>query len=153
MPPKSSPKRQSAGLLLFRRREGDLEVLLGHPGGPFLQRKDDGAWSIPKGLVSAGEALLSAARREFVAETGHDPRGTFIHLGVPFLGISPVRYRDIFQKSRRKDGDGAAIRYLTDPPSAGRSLATQRTDGAGEDVVQLGLAGRHSGFVGDPQIV
>jgi predicted NUDIX family NTP pyrophosphohydrolase len=81
MPTKSSSGQQSAGLLLFRLREGDLEVLLGHPGGPFWRRKDDGAWGIPKGLVSAGEALLSAARREFTEETGHDPRGTFIHLG------------------------------------------------------------------------
>ncbi len=67
--PMVSRKLQSAGLLLFRGSAADLEVLLGHPGGPFRQNKDDGAWSIPKGLIGADEAPLSAARREFVEET------------------------------------------------------------------------------------
>ena len=79
----ASRKSQSAGLLLFRGRATDLEVLLGHPGGPFWQNKDDGAWSIPKGLIGADEAPLSAARREFVEETGHDPDGDFLPLGEP----------------------------------------------------------------------
>jgi predicted NUDIX family NTP pyrophosphohydrolase len=61
----------SAGLLLYRRRGGAaVEVLLVHPGGPFWRRKDLGAWTIPKGEVGAGEALLAAARREFQEETG-----------------------------------------------------------------------------------
>ena len=77
----ASRKSQSAGLLLFRGSAADLEVLLGHPGGPFWQNKDDGAWSIPKGLIGADEAPLSAARREFVEETGHDPDGDFLPLG------------------------------------------------------------------------
>ena len=77
----ASRKSQSAGLLLFRGRAADLEVLLGHPGGPFWQNKDDGAWSIPKGLIGADEAPLSAARREFAEETGHDPDGDFLPLG------------------------------------------------------------------------
>lgn len=77
----ASRKSQSAGLLLFRRRVTDLEVLLGHPGGPFWQNKDDGAWSIPKGLIGVGEAPLSAARREFAEETGHHPEGVFLPLG------------------------------------------------------------------------
>jgi DNA end-binding protein Ku len=78
---RSQRKSQSAGLLLFRGRAADLEVLLGHPGGPFWQNKDDGAWSIPKGLIGADEAPLSAARREFVEETAHDPHGDFFPLG------------------------------------------------------------------------
>ena len=62
----------SAGLLLYRRRAGaSVEVLLVHPGGPFWRRKDLGAWTIPKGEVGAGEALLDAARREFQEETGY----------------------------------------------------------------------------------
>jgi predicted NUDIX family NTP pyrophosphohydrolase len=77
----ASRKSQSAGLLLFRGRATHLEVLLGHPGGPFWQSKDDGAWSIPKGLIGAGEAPLSAARREFAEETGHEPEGVFLPLG------------------------------------------------------------------------
>jgi predicted NUDIX family NTP pyrophosphohydrolase len=77
----ASRNSQSAGLLLFRGRAADLEVLLAHPGGPFWQNKDDGAWSIPKGLIGADEVPLSAARREFAEETGHDPHGDFLPLG------------------------------------------------------------------------
>ena len=60
----------SAGLLLYRRAGPALQVLLVHPGGPFWQRKDLGAWTIPKGEVTDGEALIDAARREFHEETG-----------------------------------------------------------------------------------
>jgi predicted NUDIX family NTP pyrophosphohydrolase len=66
--------RTSAGILLFRR-SGSLEVLLAHPGGPFFVRRDEGSWTIPKGEVDPGEALLDVARREFEEETGHPPPG------------------------------------------------------------------------------
>ncbi len=71
----------SAGLLLFRRLNGTLEVFLAHPGGPFWARRDEGAWTIPKGGVEAGEDALDAARREFQEETGIAPAGDFIPLG------------------------------------------------------------------------
>lgn len=71
----------SAGLLLFRRGSAGLELFLAHPGGPFWVRRDDGAWTIPKGLVNEGEELLDAARREFEEETGIKPLGTFLTLG------------------------------------------------------------------------
>ena len=58
----------SAGLLAFRRRD-ELEVLLAHPGGPFWAKKDDGAWTIPKGVAEPGSDLLATARREFKEET------------------------------------------------------------------------------------
>jgi predicted NUDIX family NTP pyrophosphohydrolase len=74
------PHKQSAGLLLFRRGTGALEVLLVHPGGPFWARKDDGAWSMPKGEIEDGEDVLAAARREVEEETGARPSGTFIPL-------------------------------------------------------------------------
>lgn len=61
-------KEISAGILAFRRKAG-LEVLLAHPGGPFWAKKDDGAWTIPKGLVEAGDELAATARREFREET------------------------------------------------------------------------------------
>jgi predicted NUDIX family NTP pyrophosphohydrolase len=63
----------SAGLLLYRTREGIREVLLAHPGGPFWARRDDGAWSIPKGEVDEGEDPYAAARREFAEELGAVP--------------------------------------------------------------------------------
>jgi predicted NUDIX family NTP pyrophosphohydrolase len=63
--------RVSAGILLFRRTATSLEVLLGHPGGPYFAGKDAGTWSIPKGQARDGEALIAVAMREFGEETGH----------------------------------------------------------------------------------
>jgi predicted NUDIX family NTP pyrophosphohydrolase len=67
----------SAGILLYRKRAGLLEVFLVHPGGPFWKNKDDGAWSIPKGECDEGADLLSEAKREFMEETGVAPQGEF----------------------------------------------------------------------------
>src|SRR5580704_3425200 len=76
----------SAGLLAFRRRQ-ELEVLLAHPGGPFWAKKDDAAWTIPKGLAEPGADLLATARREFTEET---------NLVVPdgaLLALEPVKQK------------------------------------------------------------
>jgi predicted NUDIX family NTP pyrophosphohydrolase len=73
-------QKLSAGLLMFRRCDGQLQVLLAHPGGPFWKKKDEGAWSIPKGEYDEGEHPLDAAKREFEEETGINPRGEFIAL-------------------------------------------------------------------------
>ena len=76
----------SAGLLMYRRADGELQVLLSHPGGPFFQSKDEGVWSIPKGEPEAGEDLLAAARREFAEETGLAPQ-------EPFIPLSPIQQK------------------------------------------------------------
>jgi predicted NUDIX family NTP pyrophosphohydrolase len=81
MAEKRKSRNVSAGLLLFRTRGPSLEVLLGHPGGPFWASKDEGAWSIPKGLIAEGEEPLAAAMREFAEKTGHEPEGAFLSLG------------------------------------------------------------------------
>ncbi len=73
-PGRPGPKRTSAGLLLFRRPAEALEVFLVHPGGPFFVHRDDGFWSVPKGLIDPGEDALAAARREFREETGQRVR-------------------------------------------------------------------------------
>jgi len=74
--------RTSAGILLWRKRDGRLEVLLAHQGGPFWAKKDLGHWTIPKGEVEPGEELEQVARREFAEETGHDaPDRPLIELG------------------------------------------------------------------------
>jgi predicted NUDIX family NTP pyrophosphohydrolase len=78
--------RISAGLLIYRIRDGVLQVLLAHPGGPLFRRKDDGAWSIPKGEVEPGEDLLAAAQREFEEETGIRPKG-------PFVALAPIQQK------------------------------------------------------------
>jgi predicted NUDIX family NTP pyrophosphohydrolase len=67
----ASRSRVSAGILLFRITEDGVEILLGHPGGPYFEGKDIGAWTIPKGQVEEGEKLLAVAKREFGEETGH----------------------------------------------------------------------------------
>src|SRR6266550_7467148 len=77
----SKRMRVSAGLLMFRRTNGGLEVLLVHPGGPFWVNKDEGAWSIPKGEPEPDEDLLEHARIEFEEELGFPPKGDCIPLG------------------------------------------------------------------------
>jgi predicted NUDIX family NTP pyrophosphohydrolase len=72
----------SAGIILFRHGAGGLEVLLVHPGGPFGRRKDDGAWSIPKGELAPGEDLAQAARREVFEELGVAVDGPLLPLGA-----------------------------------------------------------------------
>lgn len=73
-------RRISAGLLMFRRSDSRVDVFLVHPGGPFWQNKDMGAWSIPKGEYTEGEDALDAAKREFEEETSIKPEGEFVSL-------------------------------------------------------------------------
>lgn len=72
--------KESAGIIMYRLKNGFAEVLLIHPGGPFWMNKDNGAWSIPKGELDDGEDHLTAAIREFEEETGTKPDGKFIPL-------------------------------------------------------------------------
>jgi predicted NUDIX family NTP pyrophosphohydrolase len=78
--------RLSAGLLMYRIKDGVLQVLLAHPGGPYFAKKDDGAWTIPKGEPDEAEDLLPAARREFEEETGIRPIG-------PFNPLKPIKQK------------------------------------------------------------
>lgn len=74
-PSRLNPREISAGVLAYRRGAGGPEFLLVHPGGPFWARKDEAAWSIPKGLVGAGEETWAAAAREFAEELGQPIAG------------------------------------------------------------------------------
>lgn len=93
----NSPQMVSAGLLLFRRTSGGLEVFLAHPGGPFWANRDDGAWTIPKGLVEANEDLLAAACREFREETGIEPQGPMLPLGFVRLKSGKIVHAWAFE--------------------------------------------------------
>ena len=97
---------RSAGLLLYRRAPSGLEVLIAHPGGPFWKHRDEGAWTIPKGLVEAGEAELDVARREFREETGREPPAT-----------SPIDLGEVALKSG-KTVTGWAVEGDLDPAAA-----------------------------------
>ncbi len=84
-------RRRSAGILPVRERERALEVFLVHPGGPFYVRKDEGIWSVPKGLVDRDEDLLAAAQRELVEETGFAlPVGPYVSIGRVVQGSGKI---------------------------------------------------------------
>ena len=112
--------RVSAGLLMYRRRAGALQVLLVHPGGPFWAKKDLGAWTIPKGEVAEGEDLLATARREFEEETSLRPDGPFAPLGSITQKAGKVVHAWAFEG----DCDPTAVRSNTYkvewPPRSGQ---------------------------------
>ena len=100
---------QSAGVLLFRQRGNALEVFLVHPGGPFWARKDDGAWSIPKGEINAGEDPLAAAKRELAEETGILVDGEFL----PLLPVKQKSGKVVHAWAIRGDADPTQIQSNT----------------------------------------
>jgi predicted NUDIX family NTP pyrophosphohydrolase len=120
----------SAGLLLYRVREGATEVLLGHPGGPYWAHKDDGAWSMPKGEASSNEDLLEAARRETFEETGFSPAGPFVPLG----SITQKSGKVVHAWAALHDGDVTTARsniiQIEWPPRSGRRIDIPELDRA-----------------------
>ncbi|HZT51768.1 MAG TPA: NUDIX domain-containing protein [Stellaceae bacterium] len=122
--------KASAGLLLYRRRAGGLEVLLVHPGGPFWAKKDAGAWTIPKGEIAPGEDPLDTARREFAEETGRTVAGAF-------HALAPVRQaggKTVQAWAVEADLDPASIasnRFEMEwPPRSGRRQSFPEIDRA-----------------------
>jgi predicted NUDIX family NTP pyrophosphohydrolase len=101
--------KTSAGLLLYRYRNGALEVFLVHPGGPFWTAKDDGAWSIPKGEFGPGEDALAAARREFTEETGFVAAGDF----MPLTPLKQKSGKIVHAWAVNMDADPAQVRSNT----------------------------------------
>jgi predicted NUDIX family NTP pyrophosphohydrolase len=122
--------KNSAGLLQYRRRNGAIEVLLVHLGGPFWSKRDAGAWFIPKGELEPGEDALAAARREFREETGFDA-------APPFLPLGDVRQRSgkrVTAFACAGDCDPSALRsntFVTEwPPKSGRTREFPEVDRA-----------------------
>jgi predicted NUDIX family NTP pyrophosphohydrolase len=120
--------RESAGLVLFRRRDGRVEVLLGHPGGPYWTSKDDGAWSIPKGGILPGEDPLDSAIREFVEETGFEPSEPYIALGSITQRSGKVVHAWAFEGDC-EPSQLASIKTQTEwPPRSGRMIDIPELD-------------------------
>lgn len=122
--------RVSAGLLMYRLQDGKLQVLLAHPGGPFFQNKDNGAWTIPKGEIEPGEDMLEAAKREFEEETGITPTG-------PFIALTPIKQKGgkiVHAWAFQGDCDTSAVVSNTFtmewPPKSGRQMEFPEMDRA-----------------------
>jgi predicted NUDIX family NTP pyrophosphohydrolase len=122
--------KQSAGLLLFRRNGGALDVFLVHPGGPFWKNKDAGSWTIPKGEFASGEPPLDAARRELTEETGLRVEGPFLPLG----SVKQAGGKVVHAWAVEADVDAGAIKSNTFqiewPPRSGRMAEFPEIDRA-----------------------
>ena len=123
--------KQSAGILLYRNASGRIEVLLVHPGGPFWAKKDDGAWSIPKGEFVDGEEAVEAAKREFQEETGMAIDGTL-------EALKPVKQpggKTVYAWAVEGDVNASAVRSNTFsmewPPKSGKNRSFPEVDRAG----------------------
>jgi predicted NUDIX family NTP pyrophosphohydrolase len=114
------PQPLSAGILLFRQRGGETEVLLIKPGGPYWRNKDAGAWMIPKGMVEPGEAPIEAALREFAEETGT----TLSAVPFPLATVRQAGGKYVQAFAVEGDLDAASVRSnefeLEWPPRSGR---------------------------------
>jgi predicted NUDIX family NTP pyrophosphohydrolase len=123
--------KKSAGLLLFRHGGTDLEVLLVHPGGPLWARKDDGAWSIPKGVIDDGEEPLAAAVRECQEELGVSVSGEFLPLG----SLKQPSGKVVLAWAVEADFDPGTLQSNTFemewPPRSGRRQSFPEIDRAG----------------------
>ena len=114
-----SPKPISAGILAFRSRS-DIEVLLAHPGGPFWAKKDEGAWTIPKGLVEAGDDIVAAARREFEEETSLVAKGALTELTPVRQKSGKLLYAFALEQDFDLSGFSSNTFELEWPPRSGR---------------------------------
>jgi predicted NUDIX family NTP pyrophosphohydrolase len=122
--------RTSAGLLMYRIKDGVLQVLLAHPGGPYFVKKDEGAWSIPKGEPDTDEDLLATAQREFEEETSIKPTG-------PYTPLKPIQQKGgkiVHAWAFEGDCDPKAIKSNTFtmewPPKSGRQQGFPEIDRA-----------------------
>ena len=122
--------KQSAGLLPYRKKGKQTEVMLVHPGGPYRRHKDAGAWSIVKGEFAEGEAAIDAARREFQEETG-------MEVSAPLLPLMPVRQKNgktVYAWAVQMDIDTTLVRSnaidIEWPPRSGRVISIPEIDRA-----------------------
>jgi predicted NUDIX family NTP pyrophosphohydrolase len=123
--------KHSAGLLMYRRSGGHLEVLLVHPGGPFWTKKDTGAWSIPKGEHDEGEEAFAAAAREFQEETGLVAHGPFLPLAQVKQQRGKIVQAWAFAGDCQPESLKSSTFSLEWPPRSGRRQEFPEVDRAG----------------------
>ncbi|HWM26152.1 MAG TPA: NUDIX domain-containing protein [Chthoniobacterales bacterium] len=124
--------KTSAGLLMFRRAKGALEVLLVHPGGPYFQNKDEASWTIPKGEVAEGEDLLDRAKIEFEEELGIGPSGSWMELGSVKQKGGKTVHAWAFAGDLEEDFDLASNTFEMEwPPRSGKMQQFPEVDRAG----------------------
>lgn len=127
----------SGGILAWRRDDGILKVLLVHPGGPFFVKKDEGAWSIPKGLCEQGEDMLSAARREFAEELGMEITGVFTALAPVKQKGGKVVYAWAVETALDVTGFRSNTFSIEWPPRSGKMQEFPETDKAAWFAVEV----------------
>ena len=132
--------RVSAGLLMYRIKDGKLQVLLGHPGGPLFKNKDDGVWTIPKGEVESEEDLLETAKREFEEETGFSATGPFVALAPIVQKGGKIVHAWAFEGDCDPDEIVSNTFSMEWPPRSGRKMKFPEIDRAG--FFDLATAGR-----------
>ena len=120
--------KRSAGLLMYRTKNGALEVFLAHPGGPFWARKDQGAWTLPKGEYGSDEEPLAAAQREFHEETGFNVVGPFIDLGSVQLKSGKIVKAWAFEGDCDPDQLHSNTCEIEWPPRSGTRLEIPEID-------------------------
>ena len=116
---------------MFRRHHGVLQVLLGHPGGPFWTKKDDGAWTIPKGEYDSSEDSLAAAKREFGEETGFAIEGPFLPLGSLKQPTGKILAAWAFESDCDPDALASNTFEIEWPPKSGRKATFPEIDRVG----------------------
>jgi predicted NUDIX family NTP pyrophosphohydrolase len=142
--------KQSAGILLYRKNDNELEVFLVHPGGPFFKNKDLGAWSIPKGEFLDDEDALGAAKREFLEETGQSIEGDFIPLNPVILKSGKKVYAWAVEGDIAHETIVSNLFEIEWPPKSGKKQSFPEIDSAGwfdVDTAKLKINGGQLGLI------
>jgi predicted NUDIX family NTP pyrophosphohydrolase len=143
-------QKQSAGILLYKLTNRQLQVFLVHPGGPFFRNKDEGAWSIPKGEYLDGEEPLTAAQREFKEETGQSVSGNFVKLQAIKQKSGKIVHAWAVEGDIDHESIISNVFEMEWPPKSGKLARFPEVDRAGwftADVAKLKVIPAQAAFI------